>query len=638
MNFTAKRKESRIFFQTAMIMVFAFLTGCVDKQDISNIPEGENVTLTVNVAEIVDHNQIMKPNARIADIAIGSLKSKDEGTSQIKFDGFEAIIGSSEEYMGISTKNTLPKSENKNNPDPTGRGKLASVMADGIKYRILLYSKVGGAFVKSVLATAGQSVEIDVVKDAKYLWYAYSYNTTDDIAIPANTNSPTIETPTDEALLYASGEISASVQNTPLLITFAHKLTQVLVEINTKQLYGDITAIDASFVSDSYFNKGTFDLKGGVVGTTTSYTTGPITFANLVQGSNDIKVARFYTANPTALNKFSMQIKSLTVQQINGETVQLIAPASPVDIEFGQYTPALGKILIGELKLFKTFPIKKMLHVSLNETYGYAAGQKASYNLIQDPRNFGTNASSLIKSAGFQHVLVRYAGELLTQLNAVQKPDIVLIAVYYTLSAAEQTALANYLANGGVVVLMSDNAGGSLEQASHRDFLRTVFNAPSIALTLSNVPGAVYALSNDNDKILNGPFGDIRGKHWGEDASFTMRATGIPASDITTYSEATAINSTTNLSGITMFKHKTLNLFWIADGGFLSNEYQNGTYPSYTIEPFATNSQNFPISKKYGNPGNGHASGSMDVYNSVIFANVMAWAVERAEFYGINTP
>ena len=111
---------------------------------------------------------------------------------------------------------------------------------------------------------------------------------------------------------------------------------------------------------------------------------------------------------------------------------------------------------------------------------------------------------------------------------------------------------------------------------------------------------------------------------------------------ITEISQANTINDVTTftlppLTGITMFKHNTLDLFWIGDGGFLSNYTNSGTIISDTGYPFATNVANFPVSKKYGYAGNGYTAGSMDVYNSVIFANVMSWAIIRSEFYGINT-
>lgn len=74
---------------------------------------------------------------------------------------------------------------------------------------------------------------------------------------------------------------------------------------------------------------------------------------------------------------------------------------------------------------------------------------------------------------------------------------------------------------------------------------------------------------------------------------------------------------------------------------FLSNENANGNqYPSNTIEPFVAPSTGgyFPVQKSsYGYAGNGYTTGGMQVQNSILFANMIAWAIKQAEFNGINT-
>lgn len=88
-------------------------------------------------------------------------------------------------------------------------------------------------------------------------------------------------------------------------------------------------------------------------------------------------------------------------------------------------------------------------------------------------------------------------------------------------------------------------------------------------------------------------------------------------------------------------RSSNLNFIWFGDGGFLSNENANGSpYPSNTIEPFVAPSSGgfFPVQKAaYGYAGNGFAIGGMQVQNSILFANMIAWAVKQAEFSGINT-
>jgi hypothetical protein len=80
-----------------------------------------------------------------------------------------------------------------------------------------------------------------------------------------------------------------------------------------------------------------------------------------------------------------------------------------------------------------------------------------------------------------------------------------------------------------------------------------------------------------------------------------------------------------------MFRDKDLGLFYVGDGGFLSEEAKQ--YRSQTIEPFWINSNGMPMAKpSYG--VNGGGAGVQNVYNSYIFANMMYWAIDYSEFHG----
>lgn len=89
--------------------------------------------------------------------------------------------------------------------------------------------------------------------------------------------------------------------------------------------------------------------------------------------------------------------------------------------------------------------------------------------------------------------------------------------------------------------------------------------------------------------------------------------------------------------GVVIFRHTRYNLVFIGDAGFIP---QRGISFSGTICPFMINRTEdggkfiqdlplkFPIPKKeYKYP----------VYNSVFFANALAWIIDRAEFAGINS-
>lgn len=291
------------------------------------------------------------------------------------------------------------------------------------------------------------------------------------------------------------------------------------------------------------------------------------------------------------------------------------------------------------VQVIVVIPIKKILHIGNETMYGYSAFTGPSRSLMDSPTNFGTTAASKVKAEGYTHISLNANptdAALLTALN--NKPDIVIIGFdNSSLNATQSGYLVDYMNKKGVVIAFQDRTDSNVSL----NFLRVVFSNP--ALTVGYVgggAGAVYPLANANDPILNGPFGDVRGKNWGEDASTTVAITSN-VNGVIPYSYAQPINNTTTYSGITGFRHSNLNLVWFGDGGFLSNENANGNqYPSNTIEPFVAPSTGgyLPVQKSaYGYAGNGYTAGSMQVQNSILFANMLAWAIQQAEFNGINT-
>lgn len=282
-----------------------------------------------------------------------------------------------------------------------------------------------------------------------------------------------------------------------------------------------------------------------------------------------------------------------------------------------------------------TIPAKKVLHIGAETAYGYSAFTGPSRSLMDSPTNFGTTTSSIVKSGGYTHTSLGSSPSSATLLAALNnKPDIVIIGYPYTPNATDAGYIADYLNKKGVVIAFEDDTPSS------QNIMRAFFSDPTISTNYGAGGGSVYALVNTNDPILNGPFGDVRGKNWGEDASTTVNVTGLTSGFIP-YSYAQPINSTTARTGISGLRHSSLHFIWFGDGGFLSNENANGNqYNSNTIEPFVAPSSGgyLPVQKTaYGYAGNGYATGSMQVQNAIIFANALAWAIKQAETNGINT-
>jgi len=87
-----------------------------------------------------------------------------------------------------------------------------------------------------------------------------------------------------------------------------------------------------------------------------------------------------------------------------------------------------------------------------------------------------------------------------------------------------------------------------------------------------------------------------------------------------------------------MMRHPTKIYFWCGDSGLI-----NAASGSNVVGPFRVGSKtingiaypSYPIDK--ADYGYMSPSGCMNVSNSTLFANVMAWALRMAEENGINT-
>ncbi|WP_089734927.1 hypothetical protein [Chryseobacterium jejuense] len=280
-------------------------------------------------------------------------------------------------------------------------------------------------------------------------------------------------------------------------------------------------------------------------------------------------------------------------------------------------------------------PAKKLLAIGLGTTYGYNLSNtgRPSNTLITTNTNYGTLPASTVKYEGWSQIIDGGNSPNTTQLNTwllgSAPVDIVVIGYSYGMSAAESAIFLQYLQKGGVILsFCEDNAG-------NQNFFRTIFNDPSLtqSTTGGSGDGRTYTLPITADEITNGPFGDIRGKLWGDDATDVVYFTGLPSGEINTYSNATNANNNTGTvpGAVTAFKHKSFNLVWVGEGGFNSQSGNTGDLNSNTICPFILDANKKPVAKTtYGTAGT-------LIYNSIFTANAFAWAIKRAEFNGINT-
>lgn len=353
----------------------------------------------------------------------------------------------------------------------------------------------------------------------------------------------------------------------------------------------------------------------------------------------------------------SWSITSNTVDGISFKAAGTFFTTGPIVVKlYGQGTPisttkktmTLTSNSLGEVSttcsvdVIVVIPKKRILALGLANTYGYTfAPGSASNKMLTANTNFGTLPNSVVKYEGFAEIIqggnTTAGGARLSEWLLGSNPVDIMITSYDTYFTADMVnVITQYLAKGGVVISYGDRADDSASNI----LLRGVLSDPSLTTIPSGGAGTTYQLSNDINPFTNGPFGNISGKYWGEDASTTA---SIPSSSI---DRSINVLSRDSRGNIIAFSHTKFNFLWVGDGGFNSNNASIAPFENAC--PFKIDVNNFPISRpRYGYasrdwgtpeglPQIGVIANTQDVYNAVFTANAIAWAIERAESNGIN--
>lgn len=240
--------------------------------------------------------------------------------------------------------------------------------------------------------------------------------------------------------------------------------------------------------------------------------------------------------------------------------------------------------------------------------YGTAAYQPTPVSTYSSRRipsaeaNFGVTGTVPTQNISY----VNGAGYYLTTMLETHNPDIIVIGYpTHITSTSDANALANFLAKGGV--LMAFNQENFVADAL---MINTICGS-NITVAVPSGGGAggnVYQCTDADHPILNGPFGDVRNLYWGEDAGTTCSVSEIPAGAIALAEKNTA------------FVYK--NFLWIGDGGFIAGDAVN---IDPNIFPCKINTNGEPI------PKTGYRQNNTTVYNSWIYANALAWAIDYVQ-------
>ncbi len=244
---------------------------------------------------------------------------------------------------------------------------------------------------------------------------------------------------------------------------------------------------------------------------------------------------------------------------------------------------------------------------------GSAGGNYSARRILATAENFGTLPNSTVPVQGI--TIINGANPSSDGLNNFinnSNPDIIVIGYGYNPDANSAAILADYVKNNGVLLAFMEN------NTSATRVINAVCNS-SISVSGGSRAGSVYQYADlQNDPVINGPFGNLAGEYWGEDASSTSFVSALPDNCV-----AYSGNTTGTGTAVTSFRHSTLGFIFAGDGGFLSNNNSgDGTSSAYPCK----NTNGIPVKQtNYSRP----------VSNSIFYANAIAWAINYIQ---ANTP
>ncbi|MDR3266951.1 MAG: hypothetical protein LBT24_05205 [Tannerella sp.] len=226
------------------------------------------------------------------------------------------------------------------------------------------------------------------------------------------------------------------------------------------------------------------------------------------------------------------------------------------------------------------------------------------------------------------------------------RPDIVLFYAYGSTFGSNTTntanlsaALANYVNHGGC--LMYAPRSGEAANAPWTNPLLSAMFGSSYAKAQRQAPGthdstddAPYMINNlPSDPVINGPFGNLAGKHWGEDNATveTIILTELPPNSIQVCSAYNATgHDDVNPDYSTVWYNSSKHFFYFGDStGASSTQMSDQSYPTIYI-------YGVPYNKAYGNVYMSPNRVVPYCYNAALELNALSWLIYKAAANGIN--
>lgn len=317
-------------------------------------------------------------------------------------------------------------------------------------------------------------------------------------------------------------------------------------------------------------------------------------------------------------------------------------------------------------------PLSMSLYFQGGARYNPGTSDNASKKMLSSTTNFGPYFTSTSKSPLLSITYNSGSTDASFAAGLSSNPDVAMITWGYDYgdNPAASTALTNYINQGGVFIITMEN---DLALPRLLSRLNTILgsNFSSGGYVGSEGDASVFQLADIDHPILNGPFGDIRGKYWGYDGGFNNRLF-VGSTDVGKFkvlsgntNYATSTQVFTNSAPLLVYEDeingKGRSIVIVPDGGNMSSWYlsevdDSNCYVSrfnefgYDLSRYKNTSgciggssdwfQYYPtVTDGTGTPIPTYLFGKSNrytVYNGILWANIFAWAINRAMTKGIN--
>lgn len=357
----------------------------------------------------------------------------------------------------------------------------------------------------------------------------------------------------------------------------------------------------------------------------------PLTASNTIALNVTVTTAGSYNINTPLTN--GIRFSASGDLTIGTHTITLIGSGTPTvnsdfPITINANTPQGNNTCNTTIPL--TLPAMTYAVIGSGSTYSWNSTAR-SQALTNGGISFGPNG--IVKIVSFTELwstsTVNTAAKYLNDgYSNGTMPDVVLYFAYgATPNNTITTALRDYINKGGCVIYGS--ADGTSSDVN--TLMSGLFGiSPAIAQSGGQTDDDVYVISNlPSDPVINGPFGNLSDRHWGEDNGTTgsVIMTELPPNSVQICTARSASKTSQNPQYSIVWYNDSKNFLYFGDSvGSSTTDNSTSAYPA------KYNGQGLPLSKNYG-PG---TAWNQFIYNSALELNAVAWILKKAAISGIN--